>query len=49
MYRHIAKIEKNDHLGSNNDQCYIQNHAVLEHVIKRSRAQLFKINDIVHK
>ena len=32
MYRNIAKIGYNDHLGSNNDQCYFQNH-----VIKRSR------------
>ena len=34
MYRHIAKIVQ---LGSNSDQCYIQNHVVMNHVIKRSR------------
>ena len=34
MYRYIAKIVQ---LGSNNDQCYIQNRVVTNHVIKRSR------------
>ena len=34
MYRHIAKIVQ---LGSNNDQCYIQNCVVMNRVIKRSR------------
>ena len=34
MYRHIAKIVS---LGSNSDQCYIQNRVVTNHVIRRSR------------
>ena len=34
MYKHIAKV---DQLGSNNDQCYVQNRAVSNRVIKRSR------------
>ena len=29
-------VVSNDHLRSNNDQCYIQNHVVINHVIKRS-------------
>ena len=37
MYRHIAKIVRNDQLGSNSGQCYIQNRVVMKHVIKRSR------------
>ena len=34
MYRHMAKIVQ---LGSNNDQCYVYNRVVMNHVIKRSR------------
>ena len=34
MYRYIAKIVQ---LGSNNDQCYIQNRVVANHLIKKSR------------
>ena len=38
MYSSIAKIIKNEQLGgSNSDQCYIQNHVVTKHVVKRSR------------
>ena len=44
MNRHIAKIV---HLGSSNDQCYIQNRVVMNrvvinHVIKRSRPRGYK-------
>ena len=35
MYRHIVKIVKNDLLGSNNDQCYIQNCVVMKHAITK--------------
>ena len=34
MYRHIAQIVQ---LGSNNDQCYIQNCVIMNRVIKRFR------------
>ena len=37
MYRYIAKLVKNDHFGSSNDPCYIQNRVVTNGVIKRSR------------
>ena len=38
MYRHIAKIVQ---LGSYSDQCYIQNHVVMNCVKKRSRCTSF--------
>ena len=41
MYTNIAKIILNEHLGSNSDQCYIQNHVVTKHVIKRSRCNFY--------
>ena len=37
MYRYIAKL---DYLGSMNGPCYIQNLAVMNRVIKRSRCIL---------
>ena len=37
MYRNIAKIIQNEQLGSNSDQCYVQNSVVTKHVINRSR------------
>ena len=37
MYRHVAKEV---HMGSNNDQCYIQNRVVTNRVIKRSRSSI---------
>ena len=45
--KHIDIYQKIVHFGSNNDQCYIQNYVVKNRVIKRSRAQLFKTNDVV--
>ena len=38
MYRHIANMV---HLGSNNDQCYIQNRVVTNRVIERSRCIIY--------
>ena len=44
MYCHIAKSVLNDHLGSSNDPCYIQNRVILNHVIKRLRCTKFRGN-----
>ena len=45
MYRHIAKVHVVC-LESNNDQCYIQNRVVMNHVIKRYRCNLlFRIQN----
>ena len=38
MYKHIAKLVQ---LGSNSDQCYIQNRVVMNRVIKRSRCIVY--------
>ena len=37
MYSYIGKSVLNDHLGSNTDPCYIQNHVITNRVIKRLR------------
>ena len=37
MYSYIAKSVLNDHLGSSNDPCYIQNRVITDRVIKRLR------------
>ena len=47
MYRYIAKEVKNGHMGSSTDSCCIQNQAVMNLVLKRTRARLFKTNDVV--
>ena len=49
MYRHIAKIVKNDQFGSNSDQCYIQNRVVTKRVIKRSRCTCIKSQEKIIK
>ena len=42
MYRKVAKIVSNNHLGSCNDQCYIQIHVLTNNVIRMSKC-IFKI------
>ena len=37
MYSYIANRVFNDHLGSSNDSCYIQNCVITDCVIKRLR------------
>ena len=37
MYSYIVKSVFIDHLGSSNDPCYIQNHVIMDRVIKRLR------------
>ena len=37
MYSYIGKSVLNDHLGSNTEPCYIQNHVITNRVIKRLR------------
>ena len=44
MYSYIAKSVLNDHLGSSNDPCYIQNRVITNRVIKRLRCTLQPIN-----
>ena len=36
MYSYIAKSVFDDHLGSSNEPCYIQNRVITNHVIKRT-------------
>ena len=43
MYSYIAKSVFNNHLGSSNDGCYIQNHVITNHVIKWLRCTLLLI------
>ena len=37
MYSYIAKSVFDEHLGSSNDPCYIQNCVIMNRVIKRLR------------
>ena len=46
MYKYIAKL---DHLGSMNGPCYIQNRAVTNRVIKRSRCIFSSPEPKAHK
>ena len=45
MNGHITKVV---HLGSNNDQCYIQNSVVTDYVMKRSRCNMFQSTDLYY-
>ena len=40
MYSYIAKSVLNDHLGSSNDPCCIQNRVIMNRVIKRLRCKI---------
>ena len=44
MYRYIVIV---DHLGSMDGPCYIQNRALMKHVIKRSRCTITPFNNFV--
>ena len=41
MYSYIRKSALNDHLGSSTDPCYIQNHVMMNRVIKIMRRSNF--------
>ena len=43
MYSYIAKSVFDDHLGSSNDPCYIQNRVITNRVIKRLRCTCITI------
>ena len=46
MFSYIAKSVSNDHLGSTNDPCYIQNRVITNRVIKRLRCVVSTVHKI---
>ena len=40
MYSYIGKSALNDHMGSSTDMFFIQNHVIMNHVIKRLKCMM---------